>query len=103
MGVVVIWAPACVWLFATGRSGAALGLLIYSAVVVSSIDNVARPILIRRSGSVEVPFLIVLFGALGGISAFGLLGLVLGPVILSLSFALLKEISGQPPHGIVKA
>ena len=103
MGVVVIWAPACIWLFATGRSGAALGLLIYSALVVSSIDNVARPILIRRSGSVEVPFLIVLFGALGGISAFGLLGLVIGPVILSLSFALLKEISGQPPHGIVKA
>jgi predicted PurR-regulated permease PerM len=103
MGVVVVWAPACIWLFATGRSGAAIGLLIYSALVVSSIDNVVRPILIRRSGSVEVPFLIVLFGALGGISAFGLLGLLLGPVILSLSFALLKEISGQPPHGIVKA
>jgi predicted PurR-regulated permease PerM len=102
MGVIVIWGPACIWLFATGQTGAGIGLLIYSVLIVSSIDNVARPILIKRSGSVEVPFLIVLFGALGGISAFGLLGLLIGPVILSLSFALLNEISAKPPHGIVQ-
>jgi predicted PurR-regulated permease PerM len=101
MGVVVLWGPACIWLFAIGRTGAGIGLLLYSALVVSSIDNVARPILIKRSGSVEVPFLIVLFGALGGISVFGLLGLLLGPVILSVAFALLNEISDKPPHGII--
>jgi predicted PurR-regulated permease PerM len=101
-GPLVLWGPACVWLFATGESGSGFGLLLYSVLVVSSIDNIARPILIRRSGSVEVPFLIVLFGALGGISAFGLLGLLLGPVILSVSFALLNEISGKPPHGIIQ-
>jgi predicted PurR-regulated permease PerM len=101
MGPVVLWGPACLWLFATSQSGAGMGLLIYSTVIISSIDNVIRPILIRQSGSVEIPFLIVLFGALGGISAFGLLGLLLGPVVLSVSFALLHEISDRPPHGII--
>lgn len=102
MGPIVIWGPACVWLFATGATGAGTGLLLWSALVVSSIDNVVRPVLIKRSGSVEVPFLLVLFGALGGISAFGLLGLLLGPVILSVSFALISEISEEPTGRIIE-
>jgi predicted PurR-regulated permease PerM len=102
MGPIVIWGPACAWLFATGATGAGTGLLLWSALVVSSIDNVVRPLLIRRSGSVEVPFLLVLFGALGGISAFGLLGLLIGPVILSVSFALISEISEEPSGRIIE-
>jgi predicted PurR-regulated permease PerM len=102
MGPIVIWGPACVWLFATGATGAGTGLLLWSALVVSSIDNVVRPLLIQRSGSVEVPFLLVLFGALGGISVFGLLGLLLGPVILSVSFALISEIAEEPSGRIIE-
>lgn len=95
-GPLILWGPACAWLFALGSKGSAIGLLLWSVLLVSSIDNVMRPILIRRSGSVEIPFVVVLFGALGGIATFGLLGLLLGPVILSVSFALLSEMSQDP-------
>lgn len=90
-GPVFIWAGATVWLIATGSAWyMALGMALWGAGVVSSVDNVLRPILIS-SGPVRIPFLIVLFGVLGGLGAFGILGLFLGPVLLSVTFALLVE------------
>jgi predicted PurR-regulated permease PerM len=58
--------------------------------LISSIDNVLRPLLIS-GGEVPIHFLIVFFGVLGGLAAFGMLGLFLGPVLLSVAFALLSE------------
>jgi Ca2+-transporting ATPase len=56
-------------------------LLLWGFLVVSTVDNVIRPLVI--SGASQVPFLVVLFGVLGGLSAFGAVGLFLGPVVLA--------------------
>jgi predicted PurR-regulated permease PerM len=92
-GPVLVWGTATVWLVGQDSTAAAVGNALWGALVVGSIDNVLRPILIRRSGSVPIPFLLVFFGVLGGLSAFGLLGLFVGPVILSVAFTLLSQMS----------
>ncbi|CAG0995985.1 Putative transport protein YdiK [Myxococcaceae bacterium] len=89
VGTVLVWAPAAAWLFFSGERAAAIGLALWGGLVVSTADNWLRPLLI--SGAAQIPFLLVFFGVLGGLSAFGILGLFLGPVLLSVSFALLAE------------
>jgi predicted PurR-regulated permease PerM len=66
----------------------------YGFLLVSSIDNVLRPILIS-GGQVPIHFLVVFFGVLGGLASFGMLGLFLGPVLLSVTFALAIEFGRQ--------
>jgi predicted PurR-regulated permease PerM len=95
-GVVLVWGGAAIWLYSTGHPGATIGMVLWGLVPVGSIDNVARPILISRSGAGDIPFLLVLLGVLGGLGTFGMLGLLLGPVILTIAFTLLKEV-GPPP------
>jgi predicted PurR-regulated permease PerM len=73
-------------------------MAVWGVLLVSSLDNVLRPILIGRTGSIRIPFLVVLFGVLGGLAAFGPLGLFIGPVLLSVTFALSAEFpSRQAP------
>jgi predicted PurR-regulated permease PerM len=90
MGPVLVWGGATLWLLANDHMGAAAGMAIWGAALVSSIDNVLRPILIS-GGPANVPFLLVLFGVLGGLLSFGMLGLFLGPVLLSVTFALISD------------
>ena len=94
-GPVLVWGGASLWLLMTGFTGAAAGMAIWGLVMVSSLDNVLRPLLISRSGTIRIPFLVVVFGVLGGLAAFGLLGLFLGPVVLSVAFALIAEFPGR--------
>ena len=68
-------------------------LLTWGAIIVSSADTVLRPILI--SSATRVPFLLVMFGALGGLDAFGLVGLFIGPVLLATGLAIWREWSQQ--------
>lgn len=89
-GQTLVWAGAAAWLFGTGSTGEGIGMVVWGVVVVGSLDNFARPILIRWSGSADIPFLLILFGVLGGLAAFGLLGLLLGPVVLSVSYTLVR-------------
>jgi predicted PurR-regulated permease PerM len=96
VGTVLVWVPAAVWLFLSGDKLPALGLTLWGALVVSTADNWLRPLLI--SGTTQIPFLLVFFGVLGGLSAFGVLGLFLGPVLLSVSFTLLAEFT-RPAAG----
>jgi len=92
LGPVLIWGGAALWLFGGGHIGAALGMTLWGAGLVSTIDNVLRPILISGAGAeARIPFLLVLFGVLGGLLSFGILGLFLGPVVLAVSFALIAE------------
>ncbi|MEB2343725.1 MAG: AI-2E family transporter [Deltaproteobacteria bacterium] len=97
-GPLLVWGGAAIWLFAAGHTGAAIGMAIYGALLVSSIDNVLRPLLISRSPQ-RIHFLVVFFGVLGGLAAFGALGLFVGPVLLSVALALVAEFSGRgdPP------
>jgi predicted PurR-regulated permease PerM len=88
-GPTLVWLAAVVGLALTGQTAAAVGLAVWGVLLVSSIDNVLRPLLI--SGPTQIPFLLVFFGVLGGLSTLGLLGLFVGPVVLSVAFALLAE------------
>jgi predicted PurR-regulated permease PerM len=87
--VPFMWAGASLYLFLTGKTVAAIGLFIWGLTAVSWIDNIVRPLVI--SGSTRIPFLLVLFGVLGGLAAFGLVGLFIGPVILAVMMAIWRE------------
>jgi predicted PurR-regulated permease PerM len=87
-GTVIIWLPGVLWLgLADHRWGWAVALLGWG-LILSTLDNVLRPLLI--SGRAEVSTLAVFLGVVGGLSAFGPIGLILGPVLLSLVIALLR-------------
>jgi predicted PurR-regulated permease PerM len=87
--VPFIWSGASVWLLVNGETYAALGLFIWGLTAVSWIDNIVRPLVI--SGATRIPFLLVMFGVLGGLAAFGLVGLFIGPVILAILVAIWRE------------
>lgn len=85
----VVWIGLSLGLLAHGETQAALGLFLWGALVVSWVDNLIRPLVI--SGPTRIPFLLVFLGVLGGLKAFGLIGLFLGPVILAVSIAIWRE------------
>jgi len=89
-GPLILWVAAAVWLLVGGSPYAAAGMAGYGLLLISSIDNVLRPLLIS-GGTVPIHFLVVFFGVLGGLASFGMLGLFLGPVLLSVTFALVVE------------
>lgn len=81
MGATLVWIPLSLGLMFMDRFWPGMGLLLWGILVVSTVDNVIRPLVI--SGASRVPFLVVMFGVLGGLTAFGAVGLFLGPVILA--------------------
>ena len=87
-GTFLVWGPAVVWLFLDGHPGRALLLLAWGALVVSTADNLLRPLFIGRS--VRMHALLVFFGIFGGMLAFGLVGLFLGPLTITLFMFLLE-------------
>ncbi|HUU34475.1 MAG TPA: AI-2E family transporter [Vicinamibacterales bacterium] len=80
VGAAIVWVPVALWLFLSGQVTTAIILTAVSALVLSSVDNVLRPILL--SGRTTASGLVVFIGLLGGASAFGFIGLVLGPIVL---------------------
>lgn len=92
-GPALIWGATCIWLYFEGRVGATIALAIYGTLVVSTVDNVLRPLLI--SGSTRIPFMLVFLGVLGGLASLGLLGMFIGPVLLAVGFGLLAEFPGR--------
>jgi predicted PurR-regulated permease PerM len=87
--VPFVWITVGSWLLLSGKTAAGIGLLVWGATAVSWIDNIVRPLVI--SSSTRIPFLLVLFGVLGGLTAFGLVGLFVGPVILAVLIAVWRE------------
>jgi len=92
-GSFLVWLPLSIYLMATGHWIKALLLIVWGALVVSTIDNFLRPKLIKNQTKLHELF--VFFSVLGGISVFGLLGLVLGPVVLAITLGLLQTF--RPP------
>jgi predicted PurR-regulated permease PerM len=82
VGAALIWIPAVIYLFLAGKVVAAVGLLAWCAVVVSSLDNLLRPRLIGRDA--RMSDLLILLSTLGGIVLFGAVGFIVGPVIAAL-------------------
>jgi predicted PurR-regulated permease PerM len=97
IGTALIWVPAAAVLFLQGRWVAALFLTAWSVAVVSSADNVVRPLFI--SGRAQISTLPVFLGLIGGLSAFGPIGLVVGPVVVALTRALLRFAEEARPDG----
>lgn len=85
----LVWVGLCMALLAHGETNAAVGLALWCALIVSSVDNLIRPLAI--SGPTRIPFLLVFLSVLGGLNAFGLIGLFLGPVLLAVSLAIWRE------------
>lgn len=89
MGAPLIWLPIAIGLIFMNKVLAGIGLIAWGVLVVSTIDNVIRPLVI--SGASRVPFLVVMFGVFGGLTAFGVIGIFLGPVILAVLRAVWQE------------
>jgi predicted PurR-regulated permease PerM len=86
LGPLLVLAPAVAWLFWSGEPQWAIVLIIWSLPVIA-LDNVLRPILIRRG--VELPMLLIISGVIGGLIGFGVIGLFVGPVILAATYTLM--------------
>lgn len=88
VGTALIWLPASLYLFFTGDWGWGLFLAGWGVLVVGSIDNVLRPILMQ--GSSNMSTLLIFLALLGGIQLFGLIGVIYGPIIFALTLVLLR-------------
>jgi predicted PurR-regulated permease PerM len=86
LGPALVLFPAVGWLFWSGQSGWGIFLLVWSAVVVT-MDNFLRPVLIKRGA--DLPLLLIFAGVIGGLLAFGLIGIFVGPVVLAVAYTLL--------------
>jgi len=94
VGTAIVWMPAAIWLLSSGQVLKGVVLLAWGLLLVYPADGVLRPILI--SSTTRMPFLLVMFGALGGLDAFGLVGLFIGPVLLAIAMAIWREWSARP-------
>jgi len=88
LGSAIIWAPLSIYLLVTDRVGAGIGLLLYSAIITSSIDNVLRFTILKKLGDVHP--VITVFGIMVGVPLFGFMGLIFGPLLISYLMLLIK-------------
>jgi predicted PurR-regulated permease PerM len=94
IGPPLIWLPAAAWLLYEDAFAWGLFVAIWGFFVVSGIDNVLRPYLISRGA--PLPWILVFLGVVGGVMAFGFLGVFLGPTLLAVGYALMQEWSAGP-------
>ncbi|RFS30625.1 AI-2E family transporter [Acinetobacter sp. SWAC5] len=88
-GPPVAYTSVSLWLFSQGQTIEAIGVMAWGVCIVSTADNVIRPLVI--SGATQIPFLLIMFGVLGGLASFGMVGLFIGPVILAVLLAIWRE------------
>lgn len=88
-GPPMAYGAVSLWLFSQGQTIEAIGVMAWGVCIVSTADNVIRPLVI--SGATQIPFLLIMFGVLGGIASFGLIGVFIGPVILAVLLAIWRE------------
>jgi predicted PurR-regulated permease PerM len=100
LGPILVLAPAVAWLYWKGNVGLGTVLLVWT-LVVGALDNVLRPILIRKGA--DLPLALILAGVIGGLIGFGIIGIFIGPVVLAVTYTLLVdwvesgESGGDPP------
>jgi predicted PurR-regulated permease PerM len=103
LGPMPVLVPAVVWVYWSGATAWGTALLVIS-LVAGTIDNVIRPLLIKRG--VDLPLLLIFAGVIGGLIAFGIVGLFIGPVVLTVTHTLLKAWvagGGQPESESIEA
>lgn len=96
VGPPLVWVPAGLWLINIGETGWGLFVLLWGMLVVSTIDNIIKPLIISHGS--DLPFVLVLLGVLGGVVAFGFIGVFLGPVLLAVGYGLLQEWAAHRPN-----
>jgi predicted PurR-regulated permease PerM len=89
VGPPLIWGTAAIWLFYQGSVGWAVFMALWGALVISMVDNFLKPIIISRGSS--LPFVLVFLGVLGGVVAFGFIGVFLGPTLLAVGYRVVNE------------
>lgn len=87
LGPLPVLLPAVIWLYWTGSAGWAIVLAVWSLPVIA-LDNILRPLLIRRG--IQLPMLLIIAGVVGGLIGFGAVGLFVGPVTLAATYTLAK-------------
>ena len=102
VGTFLVWGTVSLVLMATGEFWPAIGLLAWGTVLVHPVDNLLRPLLI--SNATQLPFLLITFGVIGGLAAFGLVGVFIGPIVLVLATTVWREWlderrDARPPSG----
>jgi predicted PurR-regulated permease PerM len=90
IGAPLVWGPASIYLFATGEPILAAALAVYSAIVVGIADDYLRPIVVDRYA--EISPAVIILGVLGGIYAFGIMGLFFGPVVVGALIAIVEVV-----------
>jgi predicted PurR-regulated permease PerM len=93
LGAVAVWGIGVIYLLTMAHWGAAIFLLAYGTAVISMADNIVRPLVL--SGRVKMNTLVIFFSLLGGVQAFGIIGLFIGPITISLTVALVKMLAGE--------
>jgi len=98
LGPVLVMAPAVIWMYYSGDTLWATVLLGFT-IVAATMDQFIRPVLIRRGA--DLPMLLILAGVIGGLIAFGILGIFIGPTVLAVAYTLLNawmaESDQEPP------
>lgn len=89
VGPPLVWGGAALWLYDRGELGWAIFMVAYGVFAISSVDNIVKPLLIARTSS--LPLLVAVLGVFGGVLAFGLVGLFLGPTLLALGISLTQR------------
>ncbi|MCX9155479.1 AI-2E family transporter [Niveibacterium sp. 24ML] len=89
VGPPLVWGGAAFWLYDRGDTGWAIFMVLYGVLAISSVDNIVKPLLIARTSS--LPLLIAVLGVFGGVLAFGLVGVFLGPTLLALGISLTQR------------
>lgn len=100
IGAWLVWLPVSVFLIASGHTGAGIGLFLYGALLVSWIDNLIRPYIISRRTALNSG--VALIGMIGGLITFGLIGVLLGPIILAYLQVLLNAYKNRELAGFFK-
>ena len=95
VGASIIWLPAAIYFLIIGRPVAAVGLVVFGAVVISTVDNILRPMVMRRGAQLS-PVLTIL-GIFGGLALFGFVGLFVGPIILGVTKLLVEMFVREYP------
>jgi predicted PurR-regulated permease PerM len=93
IGPPLVWIPASIIIFNQGEYGWSAFMFLWGLLIVSSVDNLIKPLIISHGSN--LPFILVLLGVFGGVVAFGFIGVFLGPVLLALGFAMVKEWAGD--------
>jgi predicted PurR-regulated permease PerM len=95
IGSALVWVPAAAWLVLSGSVAKGIVLVLVGVLVLGNVDNVLRPLLL--AGKSQMNTLILIISLMGGVSAFGFIGIVLGPLVAALVTALVESYEAEPP------